>query len=580
MTQSPSRSPSSHLSRKLTYRQVSASAENSGSTKPEYPVTVAIDFGTTYSGCSYKLVNDDEIYDIIRWPKHTGFYAKVPTLLWYRKRTHRLVDWGDGARRHSLQPNSDGILLQQFKLWLADDIKEQDRPPLMPDQTAVEAIADYLRLFHEFVTDELRKSCVYTQDQYRYCLTVPAIWSDRAKAAMREAMLAAGILQPDDPPERLVLVSEPEAAAMYCERQCNSWDLGVGDKFMIVDAGGGTVDLIVYQIACDNTGSDRTLKELTRGHGGTCGSAYIDSNLRQLLYRKLGDCVNELPACTIENVMEEFTEKVKPYFNGASDQYLQVPAMLKQAYDGDLIDEDGCIRLTAEELNEEVYLPVFAQVLQLIEDQLQEAGSDVDAMFLVGGFGSSDYLYGVLQDQFRSRIHDITMAPRADVAVARGAIYHAENPVHITSKVLRRTYGLRTQMAFEEGLDPEDSAVVTSDGVKRCASRFDVIASKGQHVHIDSKITRSFWIPYPRHTEADLYVYDGDEPIPRQITDPGVFKTVDFPIRMPPLEGFARGDWVDITIDFCFTLTELTVQVSIAGKKLEFTTAFEGTEYT
>lgn len=62
---------------------------------------------------------------------------------------------------------------------------------------------------------------------------------------MREAMLAAGILNPDDPPERLALVSEPEAAALYCERQCNSWDLGVGDKFMIVDAGGGTVDLIV-----------------------------------------------------------------------------------------------------------------------------------------------------------------------------------------------------------------------------------------------------------------------------------------------------------------------------------------------
>lgn len=149
-----------------------------------------------------------------------------------------------------------------------------------------------------------------------------------------------------------------------------------------------------------------------------------------------------------------------------------------------------------------MYLPVFTQVLQLIEDQLQEAGSDVDAMFLVGGFGSSDYLYGVLQEQFRSRIHDITMAPRADVAVARGAIYHAENPVHITSKVLRRTYGLRTQLAFEEGLDPEESAVVTNDGVKRCATRFDVVARKGQHVHIDSKISRSFWVPYPRHTEG------------------------------------------------------------------------------
>lgn len=60
---------------------------------------------------------------------------------------------------------------------------------------------------------------------------------------MREAMVQAGILSIDDPPSRLLLVSEPEAAAIYCGRHC--WDMDRLDKFMIVDAGGGTVDLIV-----------------------------------------------------------------------------------------------------------------------------------------------------------------------------------------------------------------------------------------------------------------------------------------------------------------------------------------------
>lgn len=78
----------------------------------------------------------------------------------------------------------------------------------------------------------------------RQCLTVPAIWSDESKAYMREAMVQAGIIQHDDPINRLELISEPEAAAAYCENKYHSWNLTDGDIFMIVDAGGGTVDLI------------------------------------------------------------------------------------------------------------------------------------------------------------------------------------------------------------------------------------------------------------------------------------------------------------------------------------------------
>lgn len=61
---------------------------------------------------------------------------------------------------------------------------------------------------------------------------------------MREAAIEAGLIQQDDPLYRLELINEPEAAAAYCENKYNSWNLTDGDIFMIVDAGGGTVDLI------------------------------------------------------------------------------------------------------------------------------------------------------------------------------------------------------------------------------------------------------------------------------------------------------------------------------------------------
>lgn len=89
---------------------------------------------------------------------------------------------------------------------------------------------------------------VFSQQHIQYCLSVPAMWNDQAKAMMRQAALQAGMISPLDPPHRLLLISEPEAAALYCEKKCDQFAIGHGQKFMICDAGGGTVDLIVFEV--------------------------------------------------------------------------------------------------------------------------------------------------------------------------------------------------------------------------------------------------------------------------------------------------------------------------------------------
>ena len=61
----------------------------------------------------------------------------------------------------------------------------------------------------------------------------------------------------------------------------------------------------------DKSGETRSLKEVTRGCGGTCGSAYIDNNMRQWLLNRLGEYADQISTCTLENVMESFTEKIK-----------------------------------------------------------------------------------------------------------------------------------------------------------------------------------------------------------------------------------------------------------------------------
>lgn len=160
--------------------------------------------------------------------------------------------------------------------------------------------------------------------------------------------------------------------------------------------------------------------------------------------------------------------------------------------------------LTADELNEKVFMPVTNQVLKLINQQLEQTQAYINAIFMVGGFGSSDYLYALVEKRFQDRVKNIYSAPRGELAVLHGAVMHALNPTKVTSKIARRTYGVMTRMKFEEGLDPEESAVYTNDGVRRCPTRFDVYVHKGDRINVqDHRIRKNFWVTYPANTECE-----------------------------------------------------------------------------
>ena len=60
------------------------------------------------------------------------------------------------------------------------------------------------------------------------------------------------------------LIKEPEAAALFTLHHMGDKGLAVGDAFVICDAGGGTVDLISYEIV---SLKPFKLKELVRASG-------------------------------------------------------------------------------------------------------------------------------------------------------------------------------------------------------------------------------------------------------------------------------------------------------------------------
>jgi hypothetical protein len=62
--------------------------------------------------------------------------------------------------------------------------------------------------------------------------------------------------------------------------------LQLGRRFVVCDAGGGTVDLITYEVTSVNK---LELKEVTEGTGGKCGSSMLNKRFRRHLKQTHGD---------------------------------------------------------------------------------------------------------------------------------------------------------------------------------------------------------------------------------------------------------------------------------------------------
>ncbi|KAF9356008.1 hypothetical protein BGX26_005836 [Mortierella sp. AD094] len=538
----------------------------------DYPIVMAIDFGTTYSGCAYAYAQDDkEVIDITSWPRQSIQYPKTPTLNLYKKDDpeHKLVSWGWKAKLETLKPSArHHTLLYQYKLHLDENMKNS---PLAVDITVLDAISDYLAAFHEYVVGEIMRGFAknFQRDHFRYCLTVPAMWSDKAKNLMRQAAIKAQLIKETDHPDRLMLISEPEAAALYCERKCDQFDLSHGDRFMICDAGGGTVDLIVFEIAVTSAG--RRLSEVTKGHGASCGSVFLDRNLRRLLEQKFGHHAANFPANIIPNLVDTFADVIKPQFDGIEDQFLQLPAnrCFEDLEDPDAIGiDDGYLVLSAVELKEHVFEPVVKDVLTLIQEQLTQS-RNCSAIFMVGGFGSSNYLYSRAKAQFGNQVGLISIPPRPELAVVRGAVCVGLNPRVVTARIARRSYGISSDQPFEKGRDPLAKRKFEVNGVW-CMDRFTPFVKKGQKLNVDECISREF--SFTKYTEAPedyniaLYAADVDGDLPRYTTDAGVIKLADIPIPCPHPASARLGSIVKVKVIMNFGLNEIKAEADVGGK--------------
>jgi hypothetical protein len=236
-----------------------SSSDGSEDQTSQNELVVAVDFGTTFTGVAYyhagaafENVDENDVRRIAEkvnvintWPHNPALqYAeKTPTVLSYNTDP---PTWGGYVRTHHT-PQISG-----FKLGLEPSIFQHytrlpnlnglGTIPQLPGKFPIDFTTDYLTCVHKHVQKvcfpRLFGADVLLHQRMRYIVTIPAIWRDVAKALTRRAASRAfGVSD-----ENLQLITEPEAAALYCASMSQNAGLKDADRFVVCDAGGGTVD--------------------------------------------------------------------------------------------------------------------------------------------------------------------------------------------------------------------------------------------------------------------------------------------------------------------------------------------------
>jgi hypothetical protein len=181
------------------------------------------------------------------------------------------------------------LFLSQFKMAMSPSLRggaplnertvlgEGANVPVLL-RTAVAKVLDYIRLE---AVDRAASIGLTSAESLSWVITVPAIWDEQAKAFMRECAVEAGIIS-DVNSSRLALALEPEGAVIASSLEAPEEvkaKLQVGERLLIVDAGGGTVDCTVSELVGQNP---PRLREILPPSGGPWGGTMVDAQFRAL----------------------------------------------------------------------------------------------------------------------------------------------------------------------------------------------------------------------------------------------------------------------------------------------------------
>eukprot|EP01083_Nonionella_stella_P009682 27766_1 len=297
--------------------------------KVEFKLHVAIDFGT--DGCALAFAYKGGVSTYHKFKGHqirsnerAALKRKTKTQLILNAQ-NEVTCFGNSAKftycELTENARNDVKFFERFKMRLYERHLVREQPDDEKIDTAeyltaingarVKSEIVFIAAFRELQKlakshiRKLVKNETIEEDEIQWIVTVPAIWSQKAKNKMKTWITKAGLVSPTIL-NQCMIVYEPDCASLSISKQfqkrvskrlskqsqgirinaCNPTDefemindfaskesdgFEADDLYMLIDAGGGTVD-----IACHKIRQDGCVEEMVHPTGNKWGSCYLD----------------------------------------------------------------------------------------------------------------------------------------------------------------------------------------------------------------------------------------------------------------------------------------------------------------
>ncbi|CAN0307407.1 unnamed protein product [Ectocarpus sp. 12 AP-2014] len=564
------------------------------------PIVVAIDFGTTRSAYAYTVEGEASGKILVRVPDTAAASPSSSTktetaVLLSRGGTGDLMAFGPEAVdqfAHQDHDEDDPALFRWFKLDLCKSVHGQTS--VQSVMTNSSSGRHTVPLFHvmkaslSYFKDDILRFLSSTRGrnvdamEVTWVITVPAIYDDFAKRFMRQAAHGAGMIDRVES-VRLRLCLEPEAACLAVTTEDNPLTCEAeGKHMMIVDCGGGTVDITAHKIL---SVYPLRLAEVAAPDGGVWGSTRVDTAFEELLSELLGSWMDKVSDETQLSIMMTWERKKAEFTGQDSSQSLRLD--LSQLSNSGMTREDmedlrtryNSSRSTPHTVkgrNFMVTLPValvsslFTPTIEKIAQCLRKINGtsalrDLHRVFLVGGFSRSPLLKSMAREELQRVTRCVVDVHEPDLAIVRGAVMYPTMSTVFNSRKARLTYGIRCHPEFDR-TNFEHLKRHAAGKTQMCGDTFRVMDCFDSHVTVGDDIpsdgvmtVRSYTPSGMSHTTNTIQVFATAKTRPRYVDAPGVFMvgevTFDLDMTTPTLQ--ERG----YRIEMIFGGTELTVRV-------------------
>jgi len=347
------------------------------------------------------------------------------------------------------------------------------------------------------------------------------------------------------------------------------------DVIMIVDAGGGTVDITVHMLL------DKKLKEVAVREGNTCGSFQINENFWSTLKNHFNDLdrfKTENPA-GFHQLMYEW-EKAKCSLSTLQDPR-SIPALEFNSFaetalkSGSTIYNKAGKKLKLEPSDLEIiFKSTITKILDMIRAQLHESSEPVDYIVLVGGFGRSPILFNAVSEHFKTDVKNIIEAPYAPEAVLLGGCLLGLDPSLIKSRKAKLSYGIEILGEYEEGISSESRIKFEGGRFVETGIYFPFV-NVGQEVEIDEIRSYQFEYASPAQRSMEIIIYCSAKKNIKYVDEkPFINKLETLELALPPPDPSILKPYINVIMQFGNIEIKIEAE-DMKGKKIDIKVRFE-----